>query len=206
MVTDINELIAEIRRLQGEMETRWAALREQFHYTLEGRKVRFAAEVRRLHRRYRVGVLRYLGDTPPRHIATAPLIYAMFVPLVLLDVALITYQQVCFRAYGVPRVVRRDYLVIDRHQLSYLNGIEKANCMYCSYANGLMSFAQEVVARTEQFWCPIKHARRVQGAHDRYYRFAEYGDCEAYQDQLVKLREDLRNESGSGERPAVSEG
>jgi len=201
MVTDINELIAEIRRLQDEMETRWEALREQFHYTLEGRKVRFAAEVRRLHRRYRVGVLRYLGDTPPRHIVTAPLIYAMVVPLALLDVALITYQQVCFRAYGVPRVARRDYLVIDRHQLSYLNGIEKVNCMYCGYANGLMSFAQEVVARTEQFWCPIKHARRVQGVHNRYYQFAEYGDGEAYQDQLRKLREALRNETGQGAQP-----
>jgi hypothetical protein len=205
MVTDINELIAEIRRLQDEMESRWEDLRKEFDYTLEGRKIRFAAEARRLHRRYRVGLLRYFGDTPPLHIATAPLIYAMIVPLALLDVALMTYQQVCFRAYGVPRVARRDYLVIDRHQLSYLNGIEKVNCMYCSYANGLMSFAQEVVARTEQFWCPIKHARRVQGAHDRYYKFVEYGDCEAYQDELVKLREDLRNESRPAERPAASE-
>jgi hypothetical protein len=195
MVTEISALIAEIRRLQNELETRWEALRAEFHYTIEGRKVRFAAEVRRLHRRYRVGILRYLGHTPPLHIATAPVIYAMFVPLVLLDLALITYQQVCFRAYGVPRAVRRDYLVIDRQHLSYLNGIEKLNCMYCGYANGLMAFAQEVVARTEQFWCPIKHARRTQDAHDRYHTFAEYGDAESYQEQLLKLRAALRQEA-----------
>jgi hypothetical protein len=157
--------------------------------------VRFAAEVCRLHRRYRVGILRYLGDTPPLHLVTAPLIYAMVAPLVLLDLALMIYQQVCFRAYGVPRVSRRDYLVIDHQHLAYLNGIEKMNCMYCGYANGLMAYAQEVVARTEQYWCPIKHARRVRGSHDRYSAYAEYGDAEAYRQQLLKLRASLRQET-----------
>ena len=194
MVTDINGLIAEIRRLQDEMERRWEALRQQFQYTLEGRKVRFAAEVRQLHRRSRVGILRYLRETPFRHIATAPVIYAMVVPLALVDVALMLYQHTCFRAYGIQRVMRRDYLVIDRHHLDYLNGIEKLNCMYCGYANGLMSFAQEVVARTEQFWCPIKHARRVRGRHDRYYAFSDYGDAQAYQAELLKQRAVLAGE------------
>lgn len=194
MVTDINELIAEIRRLQDELEMRWDALREQFQYTLDGHKVRFAAEVRRLHQRYRVGIISYLGDTPPAHLFTAPVIYGMAAPLLVLDIALMVYQQICFRAYGVPRVSRGDYLAIDRHQLSYLNGIEKFNCVYCGYATGLMAYAQEIVARTEQYWCPIKHARRVHGIHSRYSQFAEYGDAESYQAVLQQLREDLRQE------------
>lgn len=194
MVTEINELIAEIRRLQDELETRWETLREQFQYTLDGHKVHFAAGVHRLHRRYRVGVLRYLGDASPVHVVTAPVIYAMIVPLALLDLALMLYQQVCFRAYGVPRVLRRDYLIGDRHRLAYLNGIEKMNCMYCGYATGLMAYAQEVVARTEQYWCPIKHARRVRGAHHRYAVFAEYGDAESYHEEMQKLRTALREE------------
>jgi len=194
MVTDINELIAEIRRLQAELESRWDSLRQQFQYTLDGHRVRFAAGVRRLHRRYRVGILRYLGETPASHILTAPVIYAMIVPMVILDIALVIYQQVCFRAYGVPCVARGDYLVIDRHQLGYLNGIEKFNCVYCGYGNGLMAMAQEIVARTEQYWCPIKHARRVRGAHSRYPAYADYGDAESYRARLEKLREELRAE------------
>jgi len=201
MVTDINELVAEIRRLQDQVEARWEVLRQQFHYTLEGRKVRFAGEMRRLHQRHRIGLLRYLGDTPPLHIITAPVIYAMIVPLALVDVTLLLYQHICFRAYGVPRVVRMDYLVIDRHQLDYLNGIEKINCVYCGYANGLMSFALEVVARTEQFWCPIKHARRIRGAHARYHAFSDYGDAESYQTELLELREKLRGEIDGGGKP-----
>ncbi|MGW8310982.1 MAG: hypothetical protein ACWGNB_07950 [Thiogranum sp.] len=192
MVTDINELIAEIRRLQNEVEARWEALRQQFQYTLVGRKVRFEEGVRSLHRRYRVAILPYLADTPPRHILTAPFVYAMVVALVLLDIALLVYQQICFRAYGVPRVVRGDYIVIDRYHLGYLNGIEKLNCLYCGYANGLIAYAREVVARTEQYWCPIKHARRVPGAHERYHSFADYGDAQSWQGQLAVLREELR--------------
>jgi hypothetical protein len=196
MTKDINELIAEIRRLQNELEMRWEALRQQFHYTLDGHKVRFTAEVQRLHQRYRIGILAYLGDTPPSHFLTAPLIYSMAIPLLVLDIALMLYQQICFRVYGIPRVRRGDYLVIDRHHLSYLNGIEKFNCMYCGYANGLMVYAQEVVAQTEQFWCPLKHARRIRGAHNRYSAFADYGDADAYQTRLAELREELRRDRG----------
>jgi len=196
MLTDIDTLVAEIRHLQDELEKHWEGLRQKFQYTLDGHKVRFAAGVRRLHRRYRVGVIRYLGTTHPSHVLTAPVIYGMVVPLLLLDIALMIYQQVCFRVYGVPRVARRDYLVIDRHQLSYLNGIEKFNCVYCGYGNGLMAYAQEIVARTEQFWCPIKHARRIRGAHNRYSAFADYGDAEVYQTRLTELREALQQETG----------
>lgn len=194
MVTDINEIIAEIRRLQEQLEVRWETLREQFQYSLEGHRVRFAIGVQRLHRRYRTGIPRYLLETPPAHILTAPVIYAMIFPLLALDIGLVIYQQVCFRAYGVPRVSRSDYLVIDRHQLGYLNAIEKLNCVYCGYANGLIALAHEVVARTEQYWCPVKHAQRVRGAHLRYPLFAEYGDAENYQATLEKLRADLRAE------------
>jgi hypothetical protein len=194
MVTGINELVAEIRRLEDELEMRWEALRQQFQYTLDGHKVRFAAGVRRLHRRYRIGILRYIRETPLAHILTAPVIYAMILPLVILDITLFVYQQVCFRAYRVPRVARGDYLAIDRHQLGYLNGIEKLNCVYCGYGNGLMAMAQEIIARTEQYWCPIKHARRVHGAHQRYPAFADYGDAQSYRDKLEKLRGELRAE------------
>ena len=58
----------------------------------------------------------------------------------------------------------------------------------CGYANGLMAYGREVAARTEQFFCPIKHARRVVAAHAHYPSFFEYGDADSYRLGLERLR------------------
>ena len=92
---------------------------------------------------------------------TAPVIYSLIVPLAILDLWTTVYQWVCFYVYGIDRVPRRAHFVIDRHKLSYLNAIEKANCTFCSYATGLIAYVREVAARTEQYWGPIKHARAL---------------------------------------------
>jgi len=63
-------------------------------------------------------------------ILTAPVIYALIIPVLLLDVFVAVYQTVCFPVYGIPRVRRSDYLAFDREQLAYLNAIEKLNCAY----------------------------------------------------------------------------
>ena len=75
---------------------------------------------------------------------------------------------------------RRDHVTFDRQHLAYLNGLEKLNCVYCSYANGLLSYAREIAGRTEKHWCPIKHARRLSGTHQYYPDFLEYGDAHGY--------------------------
>ena len=87
-----------------------------------------------------------------------------------------------------PRVRRADYIVFDRADLPYLNLVEKFNCFYCSYGNGVAAYTREIAARTEQYWCPIKHARRIRAAHDRYPKFFDYGDAEAFQQGLNRLR------------------
>jgi hypothetical protein len=116
----------------------------------------------------------------------------MVVPLALLDLFLTLYQAACFPVYGIAKVRRADYLIFDRSQLAYLNAIEKLNCAYCSYANGLIGYLREIAGRTEQYWCPIKHARRVVAAHRHYAQFVDYGDAEAYQRALPDLRPALR--------------
>ena len=83
---------------------------------------------------------------------------------------------------------RSDYLVFDRRQLSYLNFIEKFHCTYCEYGNGLMSYMAEILARTEQYFCPIKHARKILSTHSRYNRFLNYGDAEDYEKRLEAFR------------------
>ena len=53
----------------------------------------------------------------------------MIVPIALLDAWISLYQWICFPLFGIRRVQRRDYIVVDRHKLTYLNGIEKLNCI-----------------------------------------------------------------------------
>jgi hypothetical protein len=50
---------------------------------------------------------------------------------------------------------------------------------------------REIAARTEQYWCPIKHARRVIGSHARYLKFDDYGDAEGFREHAAGLRDDL---------------
>ncbi len=167
--------------------------REQRRRTRDARRLaQRNARVRAGHRRFRTGLWPYFwrGDMPT--LLTAPLIYSIAVPFVLLDAWVTLYQAICFRAWGIARVRRRAYFAIDRHRLAYLNGIEKLNCLLCSYSNGLLAYVREVAARTEQYWCPIHHARRVRGTHDRYEAFVPYGDPEAYLHKLPRLREALR--------------
>ena len=102
------------------------------------------------------------------------------------------YQAICFRVWGISLVGRRGYIVIDRHRLSYLNGLQKMNCMYCSYVNGLIAYVREVAARTEQYWCPIRHAAPVRGSHRRARLFARYGDAVGYRVSAPALRARLR--------------
>jgi hypothetical protein len=187
-VNRIDELVDRLKALQEELEVEYRLRREQFRFTVEERRVRFAEEVIAAGRRFRIGVVRYVREAPTFYVLTAPVIYFGFVPMLLLDLFITVYQAVCFPVYGIPKAKRSEYLVLDRTDLPYLNLLEKLNCFYCSYGNGLAAWFREVSARTEQFWCPIKHARRIKDAHDRYPRFFEYGDAESYRKGLERLR------------------
>ena len=102
----------------------------------------------------------------------------------------------CFRAYGIARVSRSDYIALDRGRLAYLNWIEALNCAYCGYGNGVIAYVREISSRTEQYWCPIKHAVRISDPHKRYYEFLEFGDAEGYRARLESFRAGLRNGTG----------
>jgi hypothetical protein len=144
------------------------------------------------HRRLRTGLWRYLAQGDVATLVTSPLIYSTVLPFALLDLWVTAYQAVCFRAWGLRLVRRRDYFAIDRHQLAYLNGLEKLNCLLCSYATGTIAYVREVAARTEQYWCPIRHARRVRHPHGRYAAFTAYGDGRGYRAGLTSLRSALK--------------
>lgn len=187
----IEELLRRIQELETELEADLEAKRAEFRYRIEDRRVRFEREMRAMQRRLRKGSLRYLLDAPALFVLTAPVIYAALAPLLLLDLMVTLYQRICFPVYGIPRVRRGEYFVFDRGLLPYLNWIERMNCAYCSYANGLIAYAREIVARTEQYWCPVKHARRLVQSHDHYHRFFDYGDGERYRTELERIRQEF---------------
>ncbi len=187
----LGELLARSRQIEEDIEQELKLRRAALHVDFENRRIRFEQQVIAQQRRFKTGLLAYVLGADLRHVITAPIIYALIVPLVLLDLFLIAYQFTCFPLYGIARVRRGDYLVFDRSHLAYLNLLEKINCAYCSYATGLAAYLREVAGRTEQYWCPIKHARRQLQAHPYYAGFADYGDAEAYRLGLQALRADI---------------
>jgi hypothetical protein len=181
--------------LEAELDAEIGKRLAQLNVGLEKGRAIFGQEVLRRHRELKRGVAAYILNAHPLVIVTAPIIYSVIVPLLLLDLFVTVYQLVCFPVYGIPKVKRRDYFVFDRGYLAYLNAVEKLNCAYCSYGNGFVAYTREIFARTEQYWCPIKHARRVIGVHARYLKFDDYGDAENYQRRLEQLRKSLRAEN-----------
>ncbi|MBZ5557980.1 MAG: hypothetical protein LAO77_11965 [Acidobacteriia bacterium] len=135
----------------------------------------------------------FLRQARPIHFLLIPVIYSLLVPLVLLDAWMTLYQWCCFPAYGIPRLRRGAYFVMDRHKLAYLNAIEKVHCTYCSYATGLVTYARDIAAQTEQYWCPIKHGRAIPPPHALYHAFVDYGDAIGYHRDLPALRQALRD-------------
>lgn len=187
MKNNLGDLLQRIEALQEDVEEEYRKARED----LQERQVRLAEEFLRQQKRYKTGLFRFLLRTRVLVVLTSPVIYLGWIPFVIMDLFVTLYQIICFPVYRVPRVRRSDYLVFDREDLPYLNLIEKFNCFYCSYANGVAAYAREVASRTEQYWCPIKHVRRIKAAHERYPNFFDHGDAEAFRLGLNRLRRQL---------------
>jgi hypothetical protein len=180
MYTHIKALTDKIAALEAELEAELAKRRANLRVGLEKGRVVFEEEILRRHRELRTPLLRYILSLPPLVTLTGPVVYSLIFPLLLLDLFVTVFHAICFPVYGIAKVRRGDYLVFDRRHLGYLNALEKLNCAYCSYATGLIAYVREIAGRTEQYWCPIKHARRVIGAHPRYAQFQDYGDAAAF--------------------------
>ena len=192
MEPKIAALIDQISELEKDLAAEFAKRRAELEYGLERGRVIFEQEILRRHKELRTDLLPYVMGARLSVVLSAPLIYALIVPLVLLDLMVTIYQAVCFPVYGITKVRRRDHIVIDRQHLVYLNGLQKLNCVYCGYCNGLVSYVREIAGRTEQYWCPIKHARRTSGPHRHYGDFVDYGDAEGFRDESERLRDRLR--------------
>lgn len=192
MTAQLDVLMEKMRSVEAEIETELAKRREELRFRIENKRIVFEEEVLRVQRAIKVGLGRYIRDAHPLVALTAPVIYSLIIPIVLVDLWVMAYQAICFPAYKIPKVRRRDYLIFDRHHLAYLNTLEKINCAYCSYCNGAIAFIREVASRTEVYWCPIKHARRVLGPHPYYRGFADFGDAEGFRAKLEQIKDGVK--------------
>lgn len=193
-MASIDEMLAEVRKLEAKIEGQLEQKRREFDYTLTKGRVKFRAEVRLQHRALRIKLGAFLARTRLLTVLTAPFIYSVIVGFLALDLLATLYQAICFPVYGISKVRRRDFIIFDRRDLGYLNGLQKLNCFYCSYGNGLLAYVSEIAGRTEQYWCPIKHAQTPGRAHSRYPLFLEFGDAENFQDGQEALRAALVKE------------
>ena len=189
MSQSLSEILDRMTQLQDQLDDAFKERAEQLRYELKNRRVVFEQEVLDAHRAFKTHLAHYVFNARFLSILTAPIIYAVVIPLAFLDLSMSIYQAICFRAYGIPKVRHRDYIIFDRHKLAYLNVLEKFNCIYCSYGNGVIAYAQEIASRTESYWCPIKHAQRTRTFMPRYARFSDYGSAETYREDFDKNRE-----------------
>ncbi|MCC6705918.1 MAG: hypothetical protein IT492_00030 [Gammaproteobacteria bacterium] len=184
----IRELLAQISALEDELAQTLHEKEQRLFYQFNGRRIEFEDSIRATHARMKRGILRWIVTDRPQNFVTGPFIYSLILPLLMLDLFLSVFQAVCFPIYRITKVKRGDYIVVDRLHLGYLNLFERFHCAYCGYANGLLAYAVEIAARTEQYFCPIKHARKLLGSHARAQRFLEYGDATDYHARLEAFR------------------
>jgi hypothetical protein len=190
----IRQLLDQMASLEDELRTAIHENEMPMFFEIKGRRIEFEKTIRQTHRKLKRNFYRWLITDRPQNLITGPIIYTMIVPMLVLDLFVSFYQATCFPIYKIPKVRRADYIVLDRQHLDYLNFIEKFHCTYCGYGNGLIAYVAEIVARTEQYFCPIKHAHKTLGTHLRYASFLDYGEADDYQVKLEEFRQALARE------------
>ena len=194
----MSDRLANLRKkfddIEQDLEDFLAERRRTFRYRMDDGKAIFQPEALEQFITQRKSALKSLADVYVRNLIAAPFIYSLIVPVAAIDAAASLYQAVCFRLWHLRQVKRREFVVVDRHRLPYLNWIQKLNCVYCSYTNGVLAYVSEIASRTEQYWCPIKHALRIRTPHKRYLGFIDYGDADDLQERVHDLRQQLKQE------------
>lgn len=195
MNEQIKKIIDKIYALEEELRTVLYQQQSQFSYKIAGKRVEFENSIRDAHKKLKTSWIYWIISISLKHLLSGPFIYGLVIPLLIFDIGVSVYQHICFRLYGIARVKRDPYFIYDHRHLAYLNAFEKVNCLYCSYASGVINYAREIASRTEQYWCPIKHAHKLVDVHHRYIDFIDYGDAEDFHKYMDGLRKKLQDEN-----------
>ncbi len=120
-------------------------------------------------------------DSYFKHFIAFLFTWGVLLALIILDISIEIYHHICFSLYGLKLVDRGQYIKIDRYKLQYLNWVQKLNCVYCGYANGLLKYASVIAGETEKYWCGIKHAKEDGFVSPKHHKdFLEYNDDKSF--------------------------
>lgn len=190
----VQQLLKQMNVLEDELRSVLSEQQSTMFFQIKGKRVDFEQSIKATHHKLKRNFFRWLVTDRPQNLITGPIIYSMIIPLLVTDLFVSFYQITCFPIYGIKKVKRGDYITFDRQHLSYLNFIEKFHCTYCAYGTGMVAYISEIIARTEQYFCPIKHARKVLSTHSRYSQFLNFGEAENYRAKLEEYRRALSPE------------
>jgi len=190
----IRQILTQITSLEDELRSVLHEQERRMRYQIKDKRIEFERSIEAAHQRLKVGLVQWFLSVPPLNFLTAPIIYGMIAPLAFIDVCITVFQATCFPIYGILKAKRANFIVMDHRHLAYLNIFEKVHCMYCAYASGVLAMAVEVTSRTEQYFCPIKHARKILGSTQRYARYLGYGEAEDFHVKLEQFRDQLAEE------------
>jgi len=190
----IKDIIEEIEAMKVKLGEEIAQQEKDISYEIQNGYVKFEKEIFDRQKENMKNLWVWFSEIPLLHLLSSPLVYAMIIPAILLDIMLFIYRGVVSRVFKIEFVKRSDYIVFDRQYLGYLNVVEKINCLFCSYFNGLMQYASSIAGRTELYFCPIKHAKKIACKHENYDAFLIYGDGDEYQEKLNNIRDNILKE------------
>ncbi len=184
MKPTIKDILVRIESLNNELKEEYGQLAEKYGFSLEEKRVIFVEEMRRRNKNMKLPKWKFpISLMNVRQIIAIPFILGMIFPALILDICITIYHAIAFPLYGIPRVKRSEYIIFDRKFLDYLNIIQKIQCLYCSYVNGLFAYALEIAGRTERYWCPVKAAHKPKFSHGWYKDFADYGNPEEWKEK-----------------------
>jgi len=190
MNENIKEMIEEIETMKKKLGEEITKQEENVNYEISNGYIKFEKEMFNSQKQNMMHLWDWFREIPLQQLLSAPVVYMMIIPAVVLDIMLFVYHNVVSRVFKIKFRKRSDYVVFDRQYLGYLNVVEKLNCLYCAYFNGVMQYASSIAGRTELYFCPIKHAKKIAYKHEFYHTFLPYGDGDEYQKTLKELRKD----------------
>jgi len=100
----IQDLIDQFNQIKKNLEMDVESKRKQFDYQFNKKRIIFEKVLLKAHKKLKTGSLRYLFNANLLTIITAPLIYMLIVPLLLLDLFVSLYQAICFPIYKVKKL------------------------------------------------------------------------------------------------------
>ncbi|MEA1989639.1 MAG: hypothetical protein U9N57_10615 [Pseudomonadota bacterium] len=62
-------------------------------------------------------IFKYIYESPLKNFITLPIIWFGLIPALFMGLFASIYQAICFKVYGIAKVNRSDYIVIDRQNL-----------------------------------------------------------------------------------------